>query len=168
MNSKESKTMTQVKLTSMYRNNTTRGNNSTSKSYLASGSNISEECLIVERPLSFHSQNKGQSSFPSQRIEDEDRAYGNSLGTKRLHMEIKSPNTKSPLSNEDANTDNFGNGFVTAKAKLVTICLLTAFFFLKCSYLYYVKPEGEYFISYSFFCCTCPIMQSILSIDLSP
>ncbi|XP_015893823.4 ATPase family AAA domain-containing protein FIGL1 isoform X1 [Ziziphus jujuba] len=117
LNSKASKNMTQVNLTSMYRNNTTRANNGTSKSYLASGSNNSEECLIVERPLPFHNQNKGQSSFPFQRIE-EDRAYGNSSGPKRLHMEINSPKTKSPLSDEDANTDNSGNGFVTAKAKM--------------------------------------------------
>ncbi|XP_060667405.1 ATPase family AAA domain-containing protein FIGL1 isoform X3 [Ziziphus jujuba] len=81
------------------------------------GDKLEKEDKLNKRPLPFHNQNKGQSSFPFQRIE-EDRAYGNSSGPKRLHMEINSPKTKSPLSDEDANTDNSGNGFVTAKAKM--------------------------------------------------
>lgn len=125
LNSIPLKTKTQVKLTSMYRNNTTKGNDGSSRSSLTSGSNVSEDCIMVERPLSFHNQNKGQSSSP--KIEEEERAYGNTFRTKRSHTEINSPSVKHPLSNEDANNDTSGNGFVTAKAKLVI--LFTFFFF---------------------------------------
>ncbi|KAF3435230.1 hypothetical protein FNV43_RR22317 [Rhamnella rubrinervis] len=115
-NSKAFKTKTLVKLTSPYGKNITRGNDDSSRSYLTSGSNDSEECIMVERPLSFHNHNKGQRSSP--KIGEDERTYGNAFRTKRSHIEINSPSTKSPLINEDANNDISGNMFVTAKAKL--------------------------------------------------
>lgn len=91
-------------------------------------SNNSEECLIVEKLPMLHNQNKGQSSPPFQKFVGEERAYGNTLGTKRLHKEVVNSTSMSPSPNEDANADNSNKAFVTARAKLVFVWLLMLFF----------------------------------------
>lgn len=81
---------------------------------------------MVEKPMSFNKQIKGQTALSSQKAEDEERAHGNFLGSKRVHLDISSPKIKSPLSTEE-NAGASGNGFVTAKAKLVCVALLSNF-----------------------------------------
>lgn len=125
LSSKVSKTMNQAKLTSL-QNNISREGNGTSKNYLTSGSSSHEDCVMVEKPMSFNKQIKGQTALSSQKAEDEERAHGNFLGSKRVHLDISSPKIKSPLSTEE-NAGASGNGFVTAKAKLVCVALLSNF-----------------------------------------
>lgn len=122
MSNQASKVMTQAKLTS----NMTRAFNGLNKGFWSSKSNNSDDCIIVEKPRSHNNQVKGHGASPFSKVEDEDRAYGSASGAKRAHMEISSPridNAKSLSSNEEANADASGNGFVTARAKLVFIFL---------------------------------------------
>lgn len=125
LSSKMSKNMNQEKLTSL-QNNISREGNGTSKNYLTSGSSSHADCIMVEKPMPFNKQIKGPTALSSQNAEDEERAYGNFLGSKRVHSDISSPKIKSPLSAEE-NAGASGNGFVTAKAKLVCVALLSIF-----------------------------------------
>ncbi|XP_059451923.1 ATPase family AAA domain-containing protein FIGL1 [Corylus avellana] len=112
LSSKASKFITQAKSTS----NITRASNGLYKSFLSSKSNNSDDCIVVEKPHA-----KGHGALSSPKFEEEERAYGNSVGAKRAHLEICSPridNARSPSSNEEANPDASGIGFVTARAKL--------------------------------------------------
>ncbi|KAE8021335.1 hypothetical protein FH972_007233 [Carpinus fangiana] len=112
LSSKASKFITQAKSTS----NITRASNCLYKSFLSSKSNNSADCIVVEKP---HANGRGALSSP--KFEEEERAYGNGVGAKRAHLEVCSPridNARSPSSNEEANPDASGNGFVTARAKL--------------------------------------------------
>ncbi|PSR87483.1 Fidgetin-like protein [Actinidia chinensis var. chinensis] len=122
LGTKTSKVMTQAKLTSMYGNSISKANSSPPcKSFLNLRSISSEDCPIKEKTHSYHSLPKDRGIPTFSKVEDEERAHGNSFGTKRTHMETKSPrneNLKSPTSNEEANTDVSANGFVTARAKL--------------------------------------------------
>ncbi|RVX06729.1 ATPase family AAA domain-containing protein FIGL1 [Vitis vinifera] len=114
---KASKVLTQSKLISLYGND-----KSSYKSSMHSKSNSSEDCVIVEKAHSYHSHPKGQGASAFLKVEEEERAHGNGLGTKRAHMEISSPGNdiaKSPSSNEETQNDGFGKGFVTARAKLL-------------------------------------------------
>ncbi|KAF4385743.1 hypothetical protein F8388_010299 [Cannabis sativa] len=98
------------------RSNFSRENNNISPKYTTSGSCNYDECRIVEKPMSFHNQTKSQCSLFIQKDEEE-RTSGNSLGAKRMHVDIRSPSLKSPLSSEE-NNEVSANGFVTARAKL--------------------------------------------------
>lgn len=82
---------------------------------------------MVEKPMPFNKQIKGQTSLSYQKAKEEERAYGNALGAKRVQVDISSPKMNSPSSTEENAAAN-GNGFVTAKAKLVCFTLLTAIF----------------------------------------
>lgn len=127
MTCKLSKAMTQTKLTSLYKNNIATASKDTSRSSWATKSNNSEDCIIVEKRHSYHNRNSSHSTSSFKKVEEEERAHGNPLGAKRVHREFNSPiidNTKSPSTNEDAKADVSGNGFVTAKAKLVAILSL--------------------------------------------
>ncbi|XVF16210.1 hypothetical protein REPUB_Repub10bG0012000 [Reevesia pubescens] len=119
--SKPSKAMTQAKLTSLYGNKITRTNNCSYKSSLDSKNNSSKDCVIVEKGHFYHNLPRGQGVSTFSKVEEEERGLGNSLGTKRAYIEISSQrnnNTRSPSSNEEANTDVSGSQFVTARAKL--------------------------------------------------
>ncbi|KAG8637746.1 ATPase family AAA domain-containing protein FIGL1 isoform X2 [Manihot esculenta] len=121
LNCKTSKIITQAKLTSLYGNNITKANTSSHRSSINSKTNNGDECMVIERAQSYHNHSKGHGISTYIKIEEEERGHGNALGSKRSHEEISSPkndNAKSPSSNEEANTDVSGNGFVTARAKL--------------------------------------------------
>lgn len=78
--------------------------------------------MIVERAQSHASLTKGPGVSSFFEVEGEERAFGNNFSTKRAHMENNSPRVgymKSPSSKEEVNPDVCGNGFVTARAKLV-------------------------------------------------
>lgn len=104
------------------RSNFLREDHSISQNYKTSRSNNYDECSNVEKPMSSHNQIKSQNSLFMQNVEEE-RASGNILGAKRMHMDIRSPTLKSPLSSEE-NNEVSANGFVTARAKLVSIAFL--------------------------------------------
>ncbi|KAF2316438.1 hypothetical protein GH714_041779 [Hevea brasiliensis] len=118
---KTSKVITQTKLTSLYGNNITKANTGSHTSSINSKTNNSDECMVIERAHSYHNHSKGHGLYACIKNEEEERGFGNALGSKRSHEEINSPkndSAKSPSSNEEANTDASGNGFVTARAKL--------------------------------------------------
>ncbi|XP_028963471.2 ATPase family AAA domain-containing protein FIGL1 isoform X1 [Malus sylvestris] len=120
LTSKFSKPMTQTKLTSLYKQNSMVESNGKSKGSLASRSNSSEDCVVVEKLHTLHNHNGGHSASSFQKVEEEG-AYGNTFRAKRAHKEFTSPIidiAKSPSANEDAKADGSGNSFVTAKAKL--------------------------------------------------
>ena len=121
LGSSTSKTKIQTEPTS-FRHSNSRENNGISKIHVGSGSNGYLECITLEKPPSLHNKIKGQSNLSFPKIEEEDRSYGNATGTKRVHIDISSPNMKSPISTED-NTDAPSHGFVSARAKLVRFVL---------------------------------------------
>lgn len=78
--------------------------------------------MILDRPQSHESHIKGPSVSSILQVEGDDRAFGNTFSTKRVHMENNSPRVgyvKSPSNKEEANPDVCGNSFVTARTKLV-------------------------------------------------
>ncbi|XP_011016096.1 PREDICTED: fidgetin-like protein 1 [Populus euphratica] len=84
-------------------------------------SNISENHMIIEKPHSHNNHPRGYSLSSFIKLQEEERGYGNAVGSKRSHVEISSPrndSANSPTNNEENSTDGSGNGFVTAKAKL--------------------------------------------------
>ena len=129
---KASKEMVQAKLTSVYGKSNLSSDNAT-KSFSNLKDNCSEDCVVVERPQSHASHTKGPAISPFSQVEEEERI--NTFGKKRVHLEIdNSPKVgyaKSPSSKEEVNPDVCGNGFVTARAKLVTfLCLIVRFVLL--------------------------------------
>lgn len=127
MTCKLSKPLAQTKLASLYKNNFMTESNGKSKSSWGSRSNSSGDCTIVEKLHSYHNRNDGHSALSFQKVEEEEKAYGNSLRAKRAHKEFTSPiidNAKSPSSSEDVKADVSSHSFVTAKAKLVSIVFL--------------------------------------------
>lgn len=118
---KESKVMTQAKLTSLY-GNITKANNGSYKSGFGSRSRSSEDCMIVEKACSNSNLSKGHGPSDFLNLEGEERGHRNNLGMKRAHVEISSPrnsSVKSPSSVEIVSNDASTNGFVTARTKLV-------------------------------------------------
>jgi len=79
-----------------------------------------DDCIILEKAHTGGNYPRGHPMFAWS--EEEERMPGNNLGLKRSHMETKSPInecTRSPLIKEDNGGEVSGNGFVTARAKLV-------------------------------------------------
>jgi hypothetical protein len=116
-----SKEVVQAKLTSIYGKSSLRTSNG-SKSFFNLKNNNSEDCIVIGRPQSHGNHTKGPGVSSVFEVEGEGRAYGNTLPTKRAHVEITSPRVgyvKSPSIKEEVNPDVTGNGFVTARAKLV-------------------------------------------------
>ena len=112
----------QTKLTYMY------GNLSKAKSSSFAPQNSSEDCVLVETAHPTHGFPKNQHVHV--KAEDEERACAHNSNPKRLHMEVASPrtnNTKSPSCAEETENDISGNGFVTARMKLVFLWCLYSF-----------------------------------------
>ncbi|KAJ6820057.1 fidgetin-like protein 1 [Iris pallida] len=117
-----SKLMTQTKITSVYGSKTCKQNNVSYKKLLNSERNISTECIDVDNECTNSTDIVKTHGGPALlQVDEEEKPHGSTLKTKRRHTEFTSPiceNVKSPSSNEEANADNSGNGFVTARAKL--------------------------------------------------
>lgn len=80
--------------------------------------------MVVERPQSSASDIKGRAVSSFSLVEGEERASANTFGKKRVHLDSNSPKVgyaNSPSSKEEVNPDVCGNGFVTARAKLVIL-----------------------------------------------
>lgn len=104
LSARVSKLMMQTKLTSIYGSKAQKSNNVSDKKLLNSENGKSVECVEVEN-------------------DEEAKPHHNILRSKRRHKEFTSPvceivKSPSPSSNEEANVDTSGNGFVTARAKL--------------------------------------------------
>lgn len=141
---KTAKVLTQTKLTSLY-GNFSGANNNSFKSSVTSKGNSSDDCIDVEKAPSYHIHSRGTSTFI--KVEEE-KTHGSSLGSKRAHMEIRSQRnevTMSPSCNEEANNDVSGNGFVTARTKLVII-LLVALVDLRFMLVLRSYTESDYFL----------------------
>ncbi|GMH15035.1 hypothetical protein Nepgr_016876 [Nepenthes gracilis] len=98
---------------------TMRGKNFPDKNSLNYRSNCSDDCIILDQTLQGYNHPKGCST--STNTEEEGHMQGNSLGVKRPHEETKSQRNecpKSPLSNEEANCEVSGDGFVSARIKM--------------------------------------------------
>ncbi|OVA12365.1 hypothetical protein BVC80_5291g1 [Macleaya cordata] len=123
--SKNSKVMTQTKLTSLYSSKVSNTNTSLYKNPLISKSNSSVD-YNSERVQSYdQNHHKSHSVSKSLQVEDDEKPLANRFGTKRIHLEVSShgnENVKPPPQNEE--TDVSGNGFVTARTKLVFIPFL--------------------------------------------
>ncbi|XVE84150.1 hypothetical protein DITRI_Ditri16bG0146800 [Diplodiscus trichospermus] len=121
--SKPSKVMTQATLASLYGNKITSTKNYCSyKGSMDSKTNSSKDCVIVEKGQFYHNLPRGHGVSTFSEVEEDDKGIGNASGTKRSHKEISSPrndHATSPSNNEEANADISGNGFVTAREKLV-------------------------------------------------
>ncbi|OVA09515.1 AAA+ ATPase domain [Macleaya cordata] len=117
--SKNSKVMTQTKLTSLYSSKVSNTNTSLYKNPLISKSNSSVD-YNSERVQSYdQNHHKSHSVSKSLQVEDDEKPLANRFGTKRIHLEVSShgnENVKPPPQNEE--TDVSGNGFVTARTKL--------------------------------------------------
>ncbi|XP_021888249.1 ATPase family AAA domain-containing protein FIGL1 isoform X2 [Carica papaya] len=118
---KASKAITQTKLTSLYGNNFGSTSNSISNSSLNHHNEGADDCSLVGRAHSCSTYPKGHGSPIFLKVEENERGNVNSLGTKRAHVDISSPINVSvrSLNDEEANADVPGNGFVTARAKLM-------------------------------------------------
>jgi len=105
----------------MYGKNSLRTSNC-SKSSLNMKNNSSEDCRILGGPQPQASHTKGPGISSILQVEGDERAFGNTFSTKRVHVENNSLRVgylKSPSSKEEVHPDVCGNGFVTARAKLV-------------------------------------------------
>ncbi|GLU02256.1 hypothetical protein SLE2022_195110 [Rubroshorea leprosula] len=119
--SKASKVTAPDKLASLYGNKIAMANNASCKTSLNLKAKSSEDCVIVEKAHSYHNPPRGHGVSTLCKVEEDERGLGNTLGTKRVHNEIRSPRqdrARSPSISEEAHADVSGNGFVTAKAKL--------------------------------------------------
>ncbi|QCD93951.1 ATPase family AAA domain-containing protein FIGL1 [Vigna unguiculata] len=118
--SKASKQMVQTKLPSMYGKSSLWTSNC-SQSSLNMKNYSSEDCRILGRPQSQASHTKGLGVSSIFQVEGEERAFGNTFSTKRVHVEANSPRVgylKSPSNKDEVHPDVCGKGFITARAKL--------------------------------------------------
>lgn len=133
--------------------------NKDSKSFFNLRNNSSADCMIVERPQSHASRTKGSCVSSFLEVEGE-RAYGNNFSTKRVHMENNSPRVgyvRSPSSKEEP--DVCGNGFVTARAKLVWLIFLLRLLSLFSPYQWVWQIGIGFFVS----CLTIITFHFVLS-----
>lgn len=120
---KTSKVLKQKNLNAFY-GNFSSANATPSKGSVTCNNNNSDDCIVVEKaPLHhIHSRDHGTSTFI--KAEEEEKAHGRSLGSKRAYVETRSTRNEtamSPSCHGDGDSDVSGNGFVTARAKLVLL-----------------------------------------------
>ncbi|KAK8923425.1 Katanin p60 ATPase-containing subunit A1 [Platanthera zijinensis] len=121
LNTKESKLMTQMKITSIYGNNSSKSNQIYNKKLLNSESCISIECIDTDNEHSDNCNTVMNADAAYVQAEEEEKPRIITLTTKRRQTEFTSPlcsNVKSPSRCEEANADASSNGFVTAREKL--------------------------------------------------
>ncbi|OWM73984.1 hypothetical protein CDL15_Pgr022255 [Punica granatum] len=117
-----SRVISQANLASLYGNNLSRRSNYPSKSSIASKSNCSPSQGILLDKAPSYNHHKDSPPFPFSKVEDEERPHTTALGSKCMHMEIKSPSYDDenlPSKMEEANAEAPASGFMTAKTKLV-------------------------------------------------
>lgn len=118
-----SKLMTQTKITSIYGSKDMKPNSISNRKLLNSEGRTPQDCIDVDNEcISNHNFRKSQGRPSYIQVEEAERPYGMTLKTKRRQTEFTSPiceSAKSPSSNEEASVDKYGNGFVTARTKLV-------------------------------------------------
>lgn len=134
--------MKQAKLASLYGNNLSRPSSSTNRNNLSTKNNNSEDCIIVEKPHSTYNHSRGVFHSPLAKMEDGERYNSSTSGTKRFQKEITSP-TNDPMNshlNDEEDKENVsGNGFVTARTKLVLPPYSLVFYNLLYTRLYAVR-----------------------------
>lgn len=119
--------------------------------------NSFEDCMIIGQPQLHVNQTKGHIGSSFLKAEGEERTSGNTLGTKRLHVESNSisprvSNAKSPSSNKNVGPDTCGS-FVTARAKLVSSFTILSISVLPLfSFFSFLFLRGYYFISKAYHC----------------
>jgi len=94
--------------------------NGDGKGFLSPRISGRDDCIILEKTHTGGNYPRDHPMFA--RSEEGERIPGNNIGLKRSHMETKSPINecaRSPFINEDNSGEVSGNGFVTARTKLV-------------------------------------------------
>lgn len=120
--------MSPINLASIYGNYLNKRNNIPLKNYTNSKSNSSQEIFSRKVQASFSHQRSPLSPFS--KFSEEDSSHSNTLGTKRMHVEITSPRygDEGLPSNAEEPIADVSNGFMTAKTKLVFFHILLCFF----------------------------------------
>lgn len=120
-NSKNSKVMTQTKLTSLYSGKALNANNNSYKKPLNTKSNSSAECISENnQPYEQYNHQKRDGFSKYLLVDEDEKNHPNSLGTKRMHLDVSSHKDVielPPSQNEGIDVSN--NSFVTARAKMV-------------------------------------------------
>ncbi|KAK4795068.1 hypothetical protein SAY86_013062 [Trapa natans] len=109
-----SQVVSQATLSSLYGNNLTRQINHSSKASVESKSKCSPSQIILSDKVPSHNHHKEFAKF-----EDKERLHGTALGSKRMHVETRSPSHDPENTPSNMEEEASGNGFMTAKAKLV-------------------------------------------------
>ncbi|RZC70291.1 hypothetical protein C5167_033405 [Papaver somniferum] len=119
-NSKNSKVMTQTKLTSLYSGKALNANNNSYKKPLNTKSNSSAECISENnQPYEQYNHQKRDGFSKYLLVDEDEKNHPNSLGTKRMHLDVSSHKDVielPPSQNEGIDVSN--NSFVTARAKM--------------------------------------------------
>lgn len=120
LSGKTSKVLIQKNLNAFY-GNFSSANAISCKGSVTCNNNNSDDCIVVEKaPFHhIHSRDRGTS-----KAEEEEKALGRSLGSKRAYVETRSTRNEtvmSPSCNGEGDTNISENGFVTARAKLVLV-----------------------------------------------
>ncbi|KAI3885269.1 hypothetical protein MKW98_002661 [Papaver atlanticum] len=119
-NSKNSKVMTQTKLTSLYSGKALNANNNSYKKPLNTKSNSSAECTSENNhPYEQYNHQKRDGFSKYLLVDEDEKNHPNSLGTKRMHLDVSSHKDVielPPSQNEEIDVSN--NSFVTARAKM--------------------------------------------------
>ncbi|KAL1830968.1 hypothetical protein DCAR_0100921 [Daucus carota subsp. sativus] len=101
--------------------NLSSANATSAKASVTRNNNTSDDCIVVEKPPSRHINSRDLGASTSIKAEEEERAHGTILGSKRAYVETRSTRNEtamSPSCDGQGDTDVSGNGFVTARAKL--------------------------------------------------
>ncbi|GAA0138472.1 non-motor microtubule binding protein [Lithospermum erythrorhizon] len=112
---KNSKSLTQGKLTSFY------GDLPRSNDKSITRNKNSEDYVVVEKPNKNSSYSGNHSISAYAKTEEDSKSWANGFRAKRSHVEVSSPRNeipKSPSCNDGGDADASGNSFVTARAKL--------------------------------------------------
>lgn len=120
LSGKTSKVLKQKNLNAFY-GNFSSANATSSKGSVTCNNNNSDDCIVVQKAPFHHIHSRDRGTSTSIKLEEEEKAYGRSLGSKRAHVETRSTRSEtvmSPSCNGEGDTDVSGNGFVTARAKL--------------------------------------------------
>lgn len=110
-----SQVVSKATLASLYGNNLTRRSNHPSKSSIDPKSKCSPSQIILSDKAHPYNHHKEFS-----KVEDEERPHGTALGTKRMHVETRSLSYDPENLPSNMEEEAPGNGFMTAKTKLVT------------------------------------------------
>lgn len=120
MSGKTSKVLIQKNLDAFY-GNFSSANAISCKGSVTCNNNNSDDCIVVEKAPFHHIHSRDRGTF---KAEEEEKALGRSLGSKRAYVETRSTRNETVMSPScigEGDINISENGFVTARAKLVLV-----------------------------------------------